>query len=146
MSENVKHTPGPWSIPHFARSDDEWAESNKKFANLGLSFGNSRCDCAYVLCDHYAGSICDISINNGKAICDGGNDAPPLEEAKANARLIAAAPTLLSLLKRFVKRLHDGDCQFTDKADKGCYLCRVAEEVLITETRAAIAKAEGREP
>lgn len=74
-----KHTPGPWSVPHMARDE------------VG-------CNCAYVLAEPYMGSICTISISDGKTIRDFGNDCPPLDEAKANARLIAAAPDLLAAL------------------------------------------------
>lgn len=72
----AKHTPGPWYEPHMCEPD-------------------IRCNCTYVLSEKYAGSICDISVDNGKAISQGGNDSPPLEEAIANAKLIAAAPELL---------------------------------------------------
>lgn len=76
-----KHTPGPWSLPHFARDDIS-------------------CNCMYVLAEPYCGSICTISLDNGKSISEGGNDCPQYEEAAANARLIAAAPDLLEALKR----------------------------------------------
>lgn len=75
-----KFTEGEWSLPHFA--DD-----------------NVKCNCVHVLADAYAGSICAISIDNGLKIADGGNDSPPLEEAKANARIIRAAPDLYKALK-----------------------------------------------
>lgn len=76
----TKHTPGPWTVPHFADPD-------------------CKCKCAYVLCEKYAGSICEIDIGNEKPISEGGNDAPPLEEAKANAYLIAHAPDMLATLR-----------------------------------------------
>lgn len=75
------HTPGPWSVPHFATAKDE-----------------NDCDCTYVLTEGMFGAICSVHIDNGKNINDGGNDCPPADEAKANARLIAAAPDLLSAL------------------------------------------------
>jgi hypothetical protein len=74
------HTPGPWS-------------ATNHFANDGTP-----CNCAYVLSEGYAGSICEVSFNNGLAVGDGGNDSPPKEEAAANAYLIAAAPDLLTAL------------------------------------------------
>lgn len=40
-----------------------------------------------------------VHIGNGKPIGDGGNDAPPRDEAIANMHLIAAAPDLLAALK-----------------------------------------------
>lgn len=73
-----KYTPGPWfATNHFANDA-------------------TPCNCAYVLSEGYAGSICDISVGNGLAIGDGGNDAPPRDEAAANALLIAAAPDMLA--------------------------------------------------
>ena len=76
----VKHTPGPWYAPHFA--DD-----------------TCTCNCRSVVSECYAGAICTVEFDNGLRIEDGGNDAPPLDQAKANARLIAAAPDLLEALK-----------------------------------------------
>jgi hypothetical protein len=68
-------TPGPWWPGHFV--DDTIA-----------------CDCHSILSEGYAGAVAVMCIGNGLPISDGGNDAPPLQEAKANARLIAAAPDL----------------------------------------------------
>lgn len=77
-------TQGDWSIPHFA--DD-----------------TTTCNCVYVLSEGYAGSICDIGVDNGLKIADGGNDDPPLEEAKANAQFIPMAhnafPRLLATIR-----------------------------------------------
>ncbi len=70
-------TPGPWSLPHFADP-------------------NSDCNCGLVLSDNYAGAVATVYVNNGRLIDDGGNNSPPLHEAEANARLIAAAPELLA--------------------------------------------------
>lgn len=78
-----KHTKGPWSVPHMANSDVD-------------------CDCKYVLSEGYMGSICTISVDNGKPITAGGNDSPPLAEARANAHLIAAAPVLLEALESLI--------------------------------------------
>jgi hypothetical protein len=108
-----KHTAGPWSIPHFARQEVD-------------------CDCVYVLAEGYCGSIADVSIDNGKRISEGGNDSPPLAEAQANARLIAAAPELLEALQALVKSLSDQD-------DEG--LIEHAQQMVAA--RAAIAKATG---
>lgn len=78
-------TPGPWyATNHFANPD-------------------TPCNCAYVLSEGYAGSICQISIDNGKNIADGGNDSPPLEEAAANGRLIAAVPELYGAAHAFLE-------------------------------------------
>lgn len=95
-------TPGPWHAPHFA--DD-----------------TCTCNCRSVVSECYAGAICTVEFDNGLRIEDGGNDAPPLEQAKANARLIAAAPELLEALKSTITSSPDWE--------------------LITS---ALAKAEGR--
>jgi hypothetical protein len=109
MSE-VKHTPGPWYPGH-----------------LGSA---STCQCTSVVADGYFGSICQVSTNNGKAVGDGGNDAPPRDEAIANMHLIAAAPDLLGALKDFVSGYPE-DVHY----DK---------DSLVGRGRAAINKAEGR--
>ncbi len=77
-------TPGPWYAPHFV--DD-----------------TTTCNCRSVVCEFYAGAICTIHFDNGKAISDGGNDAPPLEEAKANAQAISALPDLIEALLDLVR-------------------------------------------
>ncbi len=66
----AKYTPGPWHPGH-----------------LG---SDSSCQCVHVVEECYAGGICTIHIGNGKPVGDGGNDAPPRDEAIANMRLIAA--------------------------------------------------------
>lgn len=76
-----KHTPGPWIAGHM--TDPEHS-----------------CNCRSILAGGYAGSIATIDVDNGKRIVDGGNDSPPLEEAIANARLIAEAPALLELARK----------------------------------------------
>jgi len=85
---------GEWSLPHFADP-------------------KSKCKCVYVLSEPYCGSICDISVDNGKPISEGGNDAPPLNEAIANAYLIHAAPdsfrALHGLLEKYVSLINSGD-------------------------------------
>ncbi len=78
-----KFTPGPWEVPHFVTATDD-----------------GDCKCTSVVEGGYAGGICHIHIDNGMSISEGGNDAPPLEEAKANATLIAAAPDMYEALKK----------------------------------------------
>jgi hypothetical protein len=89
---HAKATEGPWhATNHFA--DD-----------------STPCNCAYILSDGYAGSICQISFDNGRNIADGGNDSPPREEAAANGKLIAAAknalPAIFAALDE-AARLHE---------------------------------------
>lgn len=83
MAETVKHTPAPWHPGHLGSDSD--------------------CQCANIVDEGYAGGICTVHVGNGKPVGDGGNDAPPLEEAIANMHLIAAAPDLLQALLPFAK-------------------------------------------
>lgn len=76
--KTVGHTPGPWSVPHFACEKSD-----------------VKCDCKYVLCDDYMGAICTVHVADEK----NEGDDPPLDEAIANARLIASSPELLEALK-----------------------------------------------
>ena len=76
-----KHSSGPWYTGHLCRDDHS-------------------CNCPYILNDGYMGGIAEVYVDNEKRIVDGGNDAPPLEEAKANQRLISAATKMYSLLEK----------------------------------------------
>lgn len=89
MSE-TKFTKGEWSLPHFA---DEAVD----------------CNCGSVLSEGYFGAIATVHIDNGKCVSQGGNDCPPLEEAKANAHLIAAAPDLYAALEALQRRIVEAD-------------------------------------
>lgn len=73
------HTPGPWSVPHFAKPD------------VG-------CECGYVLSGGYAGAVCTVHASGEGYWLDTG-DNPKFAEACANALLIAAAPDLLEALR-----------------------------------------------
>ena len=61
---------------------------------------SSSCECKYIFSEGYNGSIATISIDNDLRIGEGGNDSPPIEEAKANLSFIAAAnpSAVLSLI------------------------------------------------
>lgn len=78
----MSHTPGPW-ICHLGRPDSE-AEG---------------CRCRNVLAEPYMGAIATVLVDNGLKVSEGGNDCPPEMEARANARLISAAPDLLKALE-----------------------------------------------
>lgn len=78
MSE-TKFSPGPWYPGH-----------------LG---SDGKCQCRSVVDEGHAGGICLVNVDNGKTISEGGNDAPPLEEAVANMHLIASSPHLYLALE-----------------------------------------------
>ena len=117
-----EHTPGPWYPGHFVEDSHP-------------------CNCRSVISESHAGAICEIKIDNRKRIARGGNDAPPLEEAKANARLIAAAPEMLAALEAQVEHLKGFTDEELRRRDQlgigGGY-----DRALIA--RAAIAKAKGQ--
>jgi len=73
-------TPGPWYPGH-----------------LGT---DSTCQCQSIVDDGgYMGAIATVHVDNGLAVGDGGNDAPPADEAAANMRYIAACnPVAISAL------------------------------------------------
>src|SRR5690606_38077237 len=78
-----KATPGPLWSPHFVRDDHS-------------------CECRMILGEHGPmGGIAQIQVNNGLPVGEGGNDAPPLEEAKANAEHIANCDpqTIIALIE-----------------------------------------------
>jgi hypothetical protein len=72
------HTPGPWAVPHLAQPD-------------------VKCDCGYVLVDHLMGAV--ATVHTADTADQYADEYPPREEAKANARLIAAAPLMLEALE-----------------------------------------------
>ena len=111
------HTPGPWTVPHFARPDVD-------------------CECGYVLTDGYMGAVATVHCSGkGNPILNGDN--PKFDEAVANAYLISSAPDLLSAAKNldeFAWSAVTPDCK-----ESAEYL-----QKLIDALRTAIAKAEGR--
>ncbi len=70
----TEHTPLPWlGKPHLI--DD-----------------STSCNCTSWCEETYAGGILTINVNNGiSSISEGGNDAPPLDVAKANAMFVDKA-------------------------------------------------------
>lgn len=80
-----RFTPGPWHPGH-----------------LG---SDSKCQCANVCDEGYAGGICTIHVDNGLPIIEGGNDAPPPEEAIANMHAIAAVPAMYAALDRQIRNI-----------------------------------------
>ena len=81
-----KFTSGEWSVPHFALSKD-----------------TCKCDCGYVLSENFMGAIATVHFGPSKEDPQNEGDNPTLEEAKANARLIAAAPLLYAELSRILE-------------------------------------------
>lgn len=121
---SAEHTPGPWAIPHMATADVS-------------------CNCAYILAGEYCGGIAEIYVDNGKSIKDGGNDCPPISEAKANARLIAAAPELLSDLRLAAKTLRRYEVLHRAKGTADSDEKANVNASLATQFEATIAKATG---
>lgn len=79
-------TSGPWLAGHLC--DDEHP-----------------CNCASILSDTgIMGAVATVHHDNGLPISEGGNDAPPLREAKANQKHIAeASPAAISVLTKALR-------------------------------------------
>jgi len=125
MAEQPTFTAGPWHPPHL--SDD-----------------TTTCNCRSIVEGGYAGGIASVHVHNGiGSIAAGGNDAPPLEEAKANGYLIAAAPELYEALKVALPYIHAVDSARQDGFERQGLRYSGMPEVAMAE--AALAKAEGRD-
>jgi hypothetical protein len=109
-----KFSPGPWYAPHLSTARE-----------------NSSCRCQSICEERYAGGIATVHINNGiPLVSDGGNDAPPEEEAKANGFLISAAPDLYASLDELFD-YHGGAANALE------------DEYVVDRANAALAKARG---
>lgn len=115
---NATHTPGPWSVPHFAEPD-------------------VNCECSYVLCDHLMGAVASVYCSGEGADWKSHGDNPKFAEACANAHLIAAAPDLLAALKKLAAS-HLATIEGEGFDPEHC-VCSDLDDAF-----AAIAKAEGR--
>jgi hypothetical protein len=82
-------TPGPWNPGHLC--DD-----------------SHQCNCRYIFSETYCGAVATVNVDNELSIDEGGNGDPPLSEAKANQRFIAAAreavPRLIAEMERLAAR------------------------------------------
>ena len=123
-----KHTPGPWSLPHFASPDID-------------------CRCGFVLCNSLMGSIATVHCS-GEGNWEKAGDNPRFDEACANAHLIAAAPELLEALKELVSSVNATMNSMESAGVKipfvPCEILLVTLKDEVLEAEAAIAKAEGR--
>lgn len=76
----------------------------------------TKCQCPYILHEGYAGSIATVSIDNGKRVSDGGNDSPPIEEAKANLRyMVLAQPQNIIAIIDYTRKLEEALKPFSDR-------------------------------
>ncbi len=78
-----KHTPGPWTVPHFASE-------------------RGKCECGYVFSQYQRGmgAICEVLFDHGQEC---GGEQEDRATATANAHLIASAPDLLAALTELVR-------------------------------------------
>lgn len=87
MSEN-KHTPPPWTLPHFAKPD-------------------VNCACGYVLAGGRMGAVATVHCSGEGEDWRSHGDNPKYEEAVANAHLIWASPYMFDALKAVKKACPD---------------------------------------
>lgn len=98
-------------------SDGPWHEGC--FAN-----DETTCQCKSVLNEGYAGAIATVHVNNGLLVGEGGNDAPPAEEAKANLRHISrchpeAILSVSAYVESLERRLAEATALAYCRTDKG---------------------------
>jgi hypothetical protein len=120
MTKETQHTPGPWKVDTFL---DDMGDHK-----AGEDTGEIRAySCTHNGEDFYLQSIATTTLNfwRDEAKKDSQNRAEMIEQAKANARLIAAAPELLAALEAVLTSPQD-------------FSARIAT---IDQARAAIAKA-----
>jgi len=115
MTQNIKHTPGPWT-----------AHRNSSF----WEFGNY---------DHEHGQIGDVCASqhiyaNGVKLSDGIAE----DVAEANAKLIAAAPEMLEALKNIRNAIRTGAVKIVTDQDE-------AWENAMIKANQVIAKATGEQ-
>jgi len=135
VKEKTTHTPGPWAV-HSGHTVVPACDASKK---LGGSADP----------DHEAQTY--AKVLHGFGTCDGGTEDPDFyrsrmsrDEAKANARLIAAAPDLLTALKQAVaaiRAFHGLGLPSHAESEVWALYQRSPEMQAIN---AAIAKAEGQ--
>ena len=113
------HTPGPWTLPHFAAAD-------------------SNCACEYVFGERQdiMGAVASVHYSSPSHNFDADN--PRIDEAIANAHLISAAPDLLFALKLCADELESIHVQHGDLHNAK------AHSVALAAALAAIAKTERR--
>jgi hypothetical protein len=114
----TEHTPGPW-IYHGSVHEigTTYRESDRLWAGSVSPYQSSR---------PYRGTICHIQS------CDHIPNGISRDEARANARLIAAAPDMLDALRRCLNYIESTEGEFGIQMESGDI------------ARAAIAKAEGK--
>lgn len=107
MKTKTTHTPGPWTLE-------------------GSTIGPKGDYDASIMARDGMTYIGGIVGDDRHGVADQWDSAVPVAEAQANARLIAAAPTLLETAKAYLEVIHGDDSP---------------EAIAL---RAAVAKAEGR--
>lgn len=79
-----KFTDGPWYPGHLG---DE----------------TIKCECRSIVSETCMGGVAEVFVDNGLPISDGGNDAPPREEAIANMHLISTAPQMFDMISSILE-------------------------------------------
>ena len=72
---------------------------------------NNPCNCKSILSETCMGAVASVDFDNGLRVGEGGNDAPPIEEAKANQEFIAemrnALPGMIEVMEKMAEALEE---------------------------------------
>lgn len=117
----AKHTPGPWIVRESPKPNIEGPE-----LRLSIKHTSPGRDGA---------EFCEIVAGHVTAEADA--------IARANARLIAAAPDLLAALESLVKWMDDSGLSSTTPGGVGQFHYEGTEYSVVTDARTAITKAKG---
>lgn len=119
-------TPRPWYAGHLA--DD-----------------NHSCNCQSILAENgKMGGVGQVFVDNGKPVSEGGNDAPSLEEAKANLALIVHCVNNFEALAAENERLRESNAELL-VALKGVVALSDRKHDAWNKAHIAIARAQQQE-